>query len=53
MKPIFRTLDNGVGETEAVYYVLSKELEICCPMTSESGTVSIHLVNSRCYQEEL
>ena len=36
--------DDGVGEPEATHYFCQRNLIICCPMTSESGTVSIHLV---------
>jgi len=35
---------NGVVESEATYDVLPKNLIICWPMTSESGTTLTYLV---------
>ena len=36
--------DDSVGNLEATYYVLPEELDNCCPLISESGIASIHLV---------
>ena len=37
--------DDSMGNPEAAYTMFcQRNLTICCPLTSESGTASIHLV---------